>query len=186
MPASRMASATWSWARASIVGDELVSERGHRRHRLHRLLRGRHGPPARLHDGLSAALHRGDGRQEPGHRHGLARTSTRPPRASCARPSASVARSARPTAASTSSARSTTSWCDCWSRRPSSITIGDPLAARQLAGPPHRPGRRRPPPAGRGRGPRRRHRLLRRRAARRGRPGPRLLRRADGRGPAAG
>ena len=95
-------------------------EPGHRRHRVHRLVRGRHRPLPQLLDALPAAVHRGDGRQEPGDRAGAAPTSRRRPRASCARRSASAGRSARRTAASTSSGRSTTSSSACWSRRPSS------------------------------------------------------------------
>ena len=41
-----------------------------RRHRLHRLVRGRDGPLPDLLEALAQAVHRRDGRQEPGHRHG--------------------------------------------------------------------------------------------------------------------
>ena len=98
-------------------------------------------------DPLPAAVHRRDGRQEPGHRARGRPTSRRRPRGSCARRSASAARSARPTAGSTSSGRSTTSSSGCWSRRPSSSTVGDPLPRDNWLGPGHRPARGRPPPA---------------------------------------
>ena len=62
-------------------------------------------------------------------------TSRRRPRGSCARRSASAARSARPTAGSTSSGRSTTSSSGCWSRRPRSSTVGDPLPRTAFLGP---------------------------------------------------
>ena len=102
----------------------------HRRHRLHRLVRGRLRPLPDLLDALPAPVHRRDGRQEPGHRDARRPTSRRRPRGSCARPSASAARSARPTAASTSSGRSTTSSCGCSSRRPRRSRSATRSAAR--------------------------------------------------------
>ena len=61
------------------------------------------------------------------------------------------------------------------------LTVGDPIAAEELARPDHRPEGGRPAPAGRRRGSARRQGVHRRRAPDRRRPGPRLLRRADGR-----
>ena len=95
---------------------------------------------------VAAAVHRRDGRQEPGDRH----PQRRPRRGgrgdhALAR-SASAGRSARRTRGSTSSGRSTTSSSDCSSRRPRRSSIGDPLVRAELARPDHRPAGGRPPP----------------------------------------
>ncbi len=46
---------------------------GRRRHRVHRLVRGRDAPVPLVLEGVAAPVHRRDGRQEPGHRHGQRR-----------------------------------------------------------------------------------------------------------------
>ena len=135
-------------------------------------------------DALPAAVHRGDGRQEPGDR-----ARERGPRGGgrghhARRASASAARSAPRTAASTWSGPSTTSSSACWSRRPRSSWSATRSTADRVHGPGHRRARGRPPPAGGRRGAPRRHGVHRRRAPDRRRHGARLLRGADGRRPA--
>ena len=66
------------------VGEELQREPRHRRDRLHRLLRGRVRALPDVLAALPAAVHRRDGRQEPGRSSRARRTSTRRPRGSCA------------------------------------------------------------------------------------------------------
>ena len=155
--ASRTASFNLVMGPGSTVGAELQENRGHRRHRVHRLVRGglRHLP--QLLHALPAAVHRGDGRQEPGDRACAARTSRRPPRASCAPRSASAARSAPPTAASTWSGRSTTSWSACWWRRPRSSPWATRCERAAFLGPVIDEAAVAPSPAGGRRGPPRRH-----------------------------
>ena len=90
----------------------------HRRHRVHRLVRGRDAAVPLVQPDVAAAVHRRDGRQEPGHR-----VAQRRPRGGgrgdhALAPSGSAGRSARRTRGSTSSGRSTTSSSGCWSRRP--------------------------------------------------------------------
>ena len=97
--------------------------------------RGRLRPLPALLDAVPAAVHRGDGRQEPGDRDRPGRPRGGGRGHHARRPSASAARSARPTAGSTSSGRSTTSSSACWSRRPRRSPIGDPLQRENWLGP---------------------------------------------------
>ena len=181
--ACRPASSTWSWARATRSAQALQDEPGHRRHRVHRLVRGR---VSALPQSFSTHYPR-PCIVEMGGKNPAIVTAQRGPRGGgrgdhARRPSGSAARSARPTAASTSSGRSTTTSSGCSSRRPRSSSIGDPLpreptgSARsstsaavdrhqQAVAEARRDGTR----------------VHRRRAPDRWRPGPRLLRRADGR-----
>ena len=145
------------------VGAELRREPGHRRHRLHRLVRGRHGPLQAFLDALSAAVHRRDGRQEPGHRgpqrgprgggrgHHAQRLRLRRPEVLGQQPG--LRRAARPRRAGPAAGREDR---DADHRRPAQ--------ARELAGPDHRPEGGRSPPAGRQGGPARRPGLHRWRA----------------------
>ena len=73
----------------SGAGEALVGHPGYRRHHLHRLPPRRHADlPPHGRGRRAAALHRRDGRQEPGDRHGAARTSSGRRPASSARHSA--------------------------------------------------------------------------------------------------
>ena len=170
-PACRTASSTSSWARARRSATELQENPGIDGIVFTGSYEVGFDLFRDLLDALPAAVHRRDGRQEPGDRDRAARTSRRRPRASCARPSASAARSARPTAGSTSSGPVHDELVRLLVEKTEKITIGDPLQRDELAGPDHRPARRRPPPAGRRRGAPRRPRLHRRRAPDRRRPG---------------
>ena len=116
-PASRTASSTWSWARARrsarssrTTPASTASSSPARSRSACGCSTPSAGPSRGRASSRWAARTRRSSRATP--------TSTRRPRGSCARRSASAARSARPTRGSTSSGRSTTSWSACSSRRP--------------------------------------------------------------------
>ena len=146
------------------VGEELRREPGHRRHRLHRLVRGRVRAVPDFSTALPAAVHRRDGRQEPGHRHRSRRTSRRRPRASCARRSGSAARSAPRTRRVYVERPVHDEFVRLLVEKTEKLEVGDPLPRTAFARPGHRPEGRRPPPAGGRRGAPRRDGVHRRRA----------------------
>ena len=158
---------------------------GHRRDRVHGLVRGRVRAVPQLLDPVPAAVHRRDGRQEPGDRAALGGPrgggrgdhagGVRVRRAEVLREQPGLRREARPRRARPAAGREDR---EAHGRRPA--------AADGVPRPGHRPARGRPAPAGGRRGPARRHGVHRRRAPDRRRPRPRLLRRADGRRQAAG
>ena len=168
-------------------GRRAGGQRRDRRHRLHRLIRGRDGPPPRVHARLPASMHRGDGRQEPRARHAQRGPRRSRAKASCAPPSASAARNARPTAASTCISSVHDELVRLLVAKSEAITHRRPARARALA----RPGHRRSGASTRFRGcrggcPPRWDRVHRRRAPVGRWPRARLLRRAHGRRAAAG